>query len=379
MTTPSCDSSCNKYTIDDALLDRINTIDSNCLKSTNLVNTNISNGLNNIDANVLKSSNLVNTNLSNGLCDTNKNIASAACNTQRDIYKTSQHAIDTLDSSMERKSIANDLHGFNNTHALLGSIDKNGERGISSTERNGASNLVSTMTASAQNLEAIERTNQQNLLATNTKGAEIMLSNERIILENHRLGRDMSNQHHNHNIETLKNICDIKSTINERYSKTEERQNDRHQRLELELARHNASTQLHASDNFSRLQLELCKLDNNLGKDIIKTSADAKFQSADYFRQTQLENAKLKGTVSKQHEQVLNNLCRMESKLELQAEKNTAAIQLEALRNRSDILCKIDKCCCEIKGEIKNSDSDKLRDRNLLLEFENIRQRNNGN
>lgn len=329
--TPMCDTSCNKYTIDDALLDRINTIDSD----------------------VLKTSNLTNANISNGLCDTNKNIASAECGIQRDVFRTAQNTIDTIDSTMERKSIANDLHGFNNTHAILGSIDKNGERNISTTERNGTTNLISTMTASAQNLSAIERS----------------------ILETHRVGRDMTNQHNYHNIETLKGMCDIKSEIANRYSKNEERHNDRHQRLELELARHNAASQLQGSENYARLQLELCKLDNNLGKDILKTSADAKFQSADNLRQTQLDTAKLEGTVSKQHEQVLNNLFRMESKLELQAEKNTASIQLEALRNRSDILCKVDQCCCELKSEIKSADCDRLRDRNLLLEFENSRQR----
>lgn len=351
--TPMCDTSCNKYTIDDALLDRINTIDSNVLKTANQTNTNVA----------------------SGFSDTNKNIASAECGIQKDVYRTAQNTIDTIDSTMERKSIANDLHGFNNTHAILGSIDKNGERNISTTERNGTTNLISTMTSSAQNLAAIERANQQNLLATNSNGAEIMLSNERIILENHRLGRDMTNQHNYHNIETLKGMCDIKSAIADRYSKNEERHNDRHQRLELELARHNAASQLQGSENYARLQLELCKLDNNLGKDILKTSADAKFQSADNLRQTQLDTAKLEGTVSKQHEQVLNNLFRMESKLELQAEKNTASIQLEALRNRSDILCKVEQCCCELKSEIKNADCDRLRDRNLLLEFENSRQR----
>jgi hypothetical protein len=46
------------------------------------------------------------------------------------------------------------------------------------------------------------------------------------------------------------------------------------------------------------------------------------------------------------------NFCR----LELQASNNTAAIQLEALRNRTDIISKIDNCCCELKDKISNSE-----------------------
>jgi hypothetical protein len=358
------------YSIDDAVLDRISTVDDNVLKGTNLVNTNVSNGFCDTNGKVLGTGSDIRRDVANGFCDTNGKIASAECDLDRDIYQTSQKTIDTLGATMERKSIANDLNAFNHTNNILGSVTQNGQRSIDATERNGTGNLISTMTASAQNLAAIERANSANLVATDRNGNAIMLSNERIILENHRLGRDMSNQHTLHNVDTLKGMFEINANIADRYCKTEERHNDRHQRLELELARHNAASQLQGSENYSRLQLELCKMDNNLGKDILKTSADAKFQSIDNLRQTQLDSAKLEGTVSRQHEQVLNNLCRMESKLELQAEKNTASIQLEALRNRSDILCKIDTCCCELKSEIKNSDCDRLRDRNLILEFE---------
>jgi hypothetical protein len=330
------------YTVDEALLESINKI----------------------DADVLRTANQTNTNVASGFSHTSRQIADGDCETQRDILESSQRAIDTINSSMERKAIANDLNGFNNTHAVLGAINQNSQRIVDIADRNSTANLLATSSSSAQ-----------NLAATNANAAEIMHSSERLMVDNHRLGRDMTNQHNYHNIETLKGVCDIKSEIANRYSKNEERHNDRHQRLELELARHNAASQLQGSENYARLQLELCKLDNNLGKDILKTSADAKFQSADNLRQTQLDSAKFEGTVARQHEQVLNNLCRMESKLELQAEKNTASIQLEALRNRSDILCKVEQCCCELKSEIKSADNERLRDRNLLLEFENSRQR----
>lgn len=358
------------YTVDEALLESINRIDADVLKSANLVNSNLSNGLSHTNKNIADADCNIRREVANGFCDTNGKIASAECDLDRDIYQTSQRTIDTLRDSMERKAIATELNGFNNTHSILGSVDKNGERGVVATERNGTTNLISTMTSSAQNLAAIERNGTTGILETEKQGAQIMLSNERIILENHRLGREMSSQHNAHGIEALKSAHAISSLIANRYSKSEERHSDRHQRLELELARHNASSQLQGSENYSKLQLELCKLDNNLGKDILKTAADAKYQAADIFRQTQVDSAKFEGTVARQHEQVLNNLCRMEAKLEFQAEKNTSAIQLEALRNRSDILCEIKECCCELKREIKNSDYEKLRDKNLVLEFE---------
>jgi hypothetical protein len=364
------------YAIDDAVLARISEVDTNVLKSTNLTNTNLSHGFCDTNGKIQSAETDIRREIASGLCDTNSKIASTECGLDRDIYQNAQKTIDTLGSSMERKAIANDLNASNHTNNILSSVTQNGQRGIDATERNGAGNVISTMTASAQNLAAIERANSANVVATDRNGAAIMLSNERIILENHRLGSDMTNQHNLHNIDALKGMFEINANIASRYSKNEERQNDRHQRLELELARHNAASQLQGSENYSRLQLELCKMDNNLGKDILKTSADAKYQSIDNLRQTQLDSIKLECTVSKQHEQVLNNICRMESKLELQAEKNTASIQLEALRNRSDILCKIDTCCCELKSELKNSDCDRLRDRNLILEFE--RRNSNG-
>ena len=65
-------------------------------------------------------------------------------------------------------------------------------------------------------------------------------------------------------------------------------------------------------------------------------------------------------------------MSKLQSKLELQAAQNTAAIQLEALRNRSDILCEIKECCCELKSEIyKSSDSVK----EVVVSNENARLR----
>lgn len=63
------------------------------------------------------------------------------------------------------------------------------------------------------------------------------------------------------------------------------------------------------------------------------------------------------------------------AKLELQAATNTSAIQMEALRNKCEVVDKIEECCCELKQKIDGSDNARLRDalneattRNALLE-----------
>jgi hypothetical protein len=60
------------------------------------------------------------------------------------------------------------------------------------------------------------------------------------------------------------------------------------------------------------------------------------------------------------------------SKLELQAATNTAAIQLEALKNKTEIMQKFAECCCELKERITTSESS-IKELVKSLDTERIR------
>jgi len=77
------------------------------------------------------------------------------------------------------------------------------------------------------------------------------------------------------------------------------------------------------------------------------------------------------------------------SKLELQAATNAAAIQLDAVKNKNEIMQKMAECCCDLKERISSSetsikelvkslDTERIRDalkaaetKNLILELKN--------
>jgi hypothetical protein len=106
--------------------------------------------------------------------------------------------------------------------------------------------------------------------------------------------------------------------------------------------------------DYGHIMREFCKVEGRLTRDILHSRADA----ADRF-----------------------------CKLELQAANNFGAIQLEAMRNRTDILQKLEECCCEVKERVSTSeanvkdliktvDAERLRDalktaetKNLIFEF----------
>lgn len=71
------------------------------------------------------------------------------------------------------------------------------------------------------------------------------------------------------------------------------------------------------------------------------------------------------------------------ARLELQAANNTAAIQIEALKTKGDIMQKMAECCCEIKEKVSTSedslkaliqstDSNRLRDALALAQTQNV-------
>lgn len=120
----------------------------------------------------------------------------------------------------------------------------------------------------------------------------------------------------------------------------------------------------HSARDYGHIMREFCKVEGRLERDILQSRADA----ADRF-----------------------------CKLELQAANNFGAIQLEAMRNRTDILQKLEECCCEMKDKmtmseanikdlIKSVDAERLRDalkaaetKNIILEFGRTNGNGNGN
>lgn len=306
-----------------------------------------------IDDAILNKINGVNTHLTSGFCDTNTNILTS-----------DQRTIDQLNASLDRKSIANDLHNYNNTRQILENDNRNAGFNLASTERNGSSNLIAAERIGGQNISAIERSAAFNMAAIERTSGENMRATERGTNQT----LNAVDRNGAQNLSTLERRTGEILVGNERIV-------NQNQHIFSNLSREHSLQHTENIRGMDQIRLEMCKLDNNLSKDILKSNADVKSQASDYFRQTQVDSVR-------NHEKLLNKLCKMESKLELQAEKNTASMQLEALRNRSDILCKIDSCCCELKHKIDTSEHnvlnmmkcaemEKLRNANLLLEFKN--------
>jgi hypothetical protein len=109
----------------------------------------------------------------------------------------------------------------------------------------------------------------------------------------------------------------------------------------------------------TRAQIFQHHISNQVGqKDIVindnQNTGKIELQSSNYFGKTQLDISAVK------------------SKLELQASNNTAAIQIESVKNKNTLSAQLAECCCELKQIVTSSAQSTQQ---VLHEIENNRIR----
>lgn len=237
-----------------------------------------------------------------------------------------------IQASEERKSLADENRQHRNVQHILDSIDRTGSVNLTATERNGSAILTST-----------ERNGSANIAATQKLGTDLGIQAERLQNETALSFGQIGESVHHVEIAGVKHTGDILREIN---------------KSENVLGRQ-------AGDYFAKSQQDLVRVENSLGR-----LADSHFSSLQ--NQASVNSGKLAYDIAK-----------VEAKLELQAANNTAAIQLETLKSKGDIMDKMADCCCEIKERvdasgssikdlIRSTDSERLRDALQAAETRNL-------
>lgn len=178
--------------------------------------------------------------------------------------------------------------------------------------------------------------------------------------------------------DVLKSSYDRSAEIiaaNERYEVAEEARNQRNTQHILDAVNGNGSANLTATQTASRdlgQQAERLANENMLQFSGIKDRVTDYFYntSKDFCRlgeeihDTKFSLVKVENSLGRQadhnYASLQKQLCETTGRLELQAANNTAAIQIEALKTKGDIVQKMAECCCEIKEKVSSSE-DSLR------------------
>lgn len=238
-----------------------------------------------------------------------------------DLLKSGFERTSEILSSQERISFADENRQHRNAQHIIDVVNTNGAANLTSTERNGSANLAATQKASS----------------------DLGIQAERLQNETATYFGQLTEAVHHVEIGNAKNTAEIITAVN---------------KAENVLGRQ-------AGDYFAKSQQDLVRVENSLGR-----LADSHFSSLQ--NQASVNSGKLAYDIAK-----------VEAKLELQAANNTAAIQLEALKSKGDIMDKMAECCCEIKERvdasgcsikdlIRSTDNDRLRDALQAAETRNL-------
>jgi hypothetical protein len=238
-----------------------------------------------------------------------------------DLLKSGFERTSEILSSQERISFADENRQHRNAQHIIDVINTNGSANLTATERNGSANLAATQKATS----------------------DLGIQAERLQNETATFFGELSDKVHHVELGGTKNTAEIVVAVN---------------KAENVLGRQ-------AGDYFAKSQQDLVRVENSLGR-----LADSHFSSLQ--NQASVNSGKLAYDIAK-----------VEAKLELQAANNTAAIQLEALKSKGDIMDKMADCCCEIKERVEASgcsikdliratDSDRLRDALQAAETRNL-------
>lgn len=232
----------------------------------------------------------------------------------------------------------------------------------------------------------LQKTHQDVLKSSYDRTSEILAATER-----YELAEEARNQR---NTEYILNTVNSNGSSNlaatEKYGSTnlsatqtaESRISSQAERLANENMLQFSGIKDRVSDYFYNTSKDFC----HLGDEVQGTKYALSRQAGDYFAKSQVDLVKVENSLGRQADHnfasVQKQISDVGCRIELQGANNTAAIQIEALKNKGDIMQKLAECCCEVKEKIsassdsikdlvKSYDTDRLRDALQISEAKN--------
>lgn len=240
-----------------------------------------------------------------------------------------QSAANGLGSAIERTGAAAVLATQSESHQGIVATQTTANAIGSALERVGAAGVLATQSANSNLSGAIERTGGAAVLATQTIGSNLLNSIDRVASE---ITSD-----------TIREAGATRDLINQQHQE---------QRTMM----------------------------NGINKDVVSfgyasqiASKDSDIKNAEYAKQTQLQTQamgqtigmevlKMKADLEKQNLEIANSAARDSAALARQSAENTAAIQIEALKNKDALSFQINDVYRGLKTSIIETDSARLRD-----------------
>lgn len=358
-----------------ALLGALKDIDSNVRSEISYLDRNVTNGMSSSVANIIQNSN------------------GNAVNTRGEINRVSDFMIndsrkntDTLAGTIERQNILSqnmgearfkDLKdiGHRNSDFALNDARRNTEFLSAAVERNGTASVLATQAAASALGTAIERTGTAATLATHNAEAEITASIERNnIMTNtnaYNLAKDTVSTVERNGIqgtmaterngtmnlaETIRNAGQIRDLINHQSSESRgQLQNIAMQQFQLakESALAAKETDLKVAESAFKTQQQTAAILTDMGR----LKSDLERQAADNAAMAARDMALLSRDILTSKGEIMK-----------QASDNTAAIQLEALKNKDSLSCQIHSSYDKLVG----LNTDRIRDNLNDYRAENV-------
>lgn len=358
-----------------SLLGALKDVDSNVRSEISYLDRNVTNGMSTGVANIIQSGNL---NTANTRGEINR--------TSDFIVNDSRRNVDTLAGTIERQNIQaqtlgefryKDLKdvGHRNSDFALNDSRRNSEFLASGIERTGTAGILATQNATTGLASAIERTGSAATLATHNTGVEItdtiernsMMSNTNAYnlakdtisaIERTSMQGTMTTERNGtmNLAETLRNAGQIRDLINHQSSESRSQlQNIAMQQFQLskEAALASKETDLKVAESAFRTQQQTAAILTDMGR----LKSDLERQSADNAAMAARDMALLSRDILTSKGEIMK-----------QASDNSAAIQLEALKNKDSLSCQIHSSYDKLVG----LNTDRIRDNLNDYRAENV-------
>jgi hypothetical protein len=358
-----------------ALLGALKDVDSNVRSEISYLDRNLTNGMSSGVANIIQNSN------------------GNAVNTRGEINRVSDFMIndsrrnvDTLSGTIERQNILaqsmgearfKDLKdvGYRNSDFALNDARRNSEFLSNAVERNGTASILATQAAATSLGAAIERTGSAATLATHNVGVDLTAAIERNNLmtntNSYNLAKDTiatverngvqgtmaTERNGTMNLaETIRNAGQVRDLIN--HQATENRtQLQSIAMQQFQLAKENAlaakETDLRVAESAFKTQQQTAAILTDMGR----MKSELERQAADNAAMAARDMALLSRDILTSKGEIMK-----------QASDNTAAIQIEGLKNKDSLSCQIHSSYDKLVG----LNTDRIRDNLNDYRAENV-------
>lgn len=290
---------------------------------------------------------------------------------EQDLLQAGYARTTQIIDSQERRGFADEHRQNRNTQFILDNDNRNtqfiNDNVIRGSERNNDNNNRNTQfildndnrnalytndnihREGVRNFGAIERNGGDNLVATHATAGVLGIQAEKLANENatwvYRTHKEIGDNAK----DAARDFCDVKHEVNQASCEIQ-RQN----------AEINGSTSTKLAEQFGLIQMQAATLAAKLELQASQIAAKSTEQSA--LIQLQASNIAAKAyeqgaSTQLQASSFAAKALETAATLQLQAANNTSAIQIEALKNKSEMMNKMEECCCELKERISSSEA----------------------